>query len=86
MRFSLHHRLTANSETHDCACHEGRDENLPECSGRCNASDSEQIPDMKMQPDAEHQQDHADVGQLVGESRIRVKAGRIGPATTPARR
>src|SRR5580700_10159951 len=72
-------RGETSSEGHfDGSGHESRDQNLPERAGNGDAPDCEQVLYMKMQPDAEHQQNHADFGQLVGELRIRDKAGSIG--------
>jgi hypothetical protein len=34
---------------------------------------------MKLQADAEHQQDHADFGQLLGKRRVGDEAGRVRP-------
>ena len=34
---------------------------------------------MELQPDAEHQQDDPDLGQLLGESRVGHKPGRMRP-------
>ena len=42
-----------------------------------HATDGEQFLDVKLQPDAEHQQNHADLGQLLGEMLVGHEAGRV---------
>ena len=42
----------------------------PDCTGHGDAPDGQQIRQREVQPDAEHEQDHADLGQLRGEVRI----------------
>jgi hypothetical protein len=39
-------------------------------------SQRQQIPQREMQPDTEHQEDHADIGELQRQSRIADEAGR----------
>ena len=42
-----------------------------------DGADGEEIFQVKVQTDAEHEQDDADLGELRGEVRIRLKAGRV---------
>ena len=54
---------------------------------RATLSHGQQILEMKVQPDAEHQQDHAELGQLRARgARRRRNPGVCGPIATPASR
>ena len=46
----------------------------------------QQVLEREMQADAEHQQDHADLGELGGQRWSATKPGVYGPTTTPASR
>ena len=48
----------------------GREPDLDHCAGHRQAAHRDQVGGRKMQADAEHQQDNADVGQLRGEIAI----------------
>jgi len=52
----------------------------PASSGRIS------FPLREVQPDAEHQQDHADLGKFRGNVAVRAPLGVYGPITTPATR
>ena len=53
-------------------------ENLCNGSGQCDVTHRQQILDREMQTDAEHQQDHANLGELPGESSIADESRREG--------
>ena len=55
-----------------------RDRDLHECSGNGDPADGHQIGRREVQADAEHQQDHADLGKLGRHRRISRKAGTEG--------
>ena len=59
-----------------------RDHALHDRAGDGDAPDGQQIVEVEVQPDAEHQQDDADLGELLGEVRDR----RRSPACTGRRR
>ena len=54
----------------------GRDRDLHHGAGNRDRAHREQVLEREMQPDAEHQQDHADLGELVGEVLVGDEAGR----------
>ena len=54
-----------------------RDHALADGAGHRDASHRQQLLDMELQADAEHQQDHADLGELFGHSRIHRHPGRV---------
>ena len=50
---------------------------LRDRAGDRDAADGQQLFDMELQADAEHQQDHANLRELLGELRVGDKAGRV---------
>ncbi len=52
---------------------------LPDRAGHRDAPHREQVLDVEVQADAEHQQDDADLGQLLGEARVGDEARRVRP-------
>ena len=50
---------------------------LRDRAGNGDAADGEQLLEMELQADAEHQQDDADLGQLLGEVRVGDEARRV---------
>ena len=55
----------------------GGDQALHDRAGDRDAPDGEQILDVELQADAEHQQDDADLGELLGERAIGDEPGRV---------
>ena len=55
----------------------GRDRALEDRAGQGDSPHREQLVDVEVQPDAEHDQDDADLGELLGEVRIGLEAGRV---------
>jgi len=53
-----------------------RNADLDDRSRNGNAPDRDELFDMKVEPDAEHQQDHPDFGQLLCQSRMSREARR----------
>ena len=64
----------------------GGDGDLGDGAGHGDGADREQVLQREMQADAEHQQDDADLGQIVGEAWSATKPGVKGPIRTPASR
>ena len=56
-----------------------RDDALRDGAGNRDAADREQLLDVKLQADAEHQQDDADFGELFGQRRVGDETGRVRP-------
>ena len=54
-----------------------------EGAGQGDPADSQQLVHVKLQAHTEHQQDHADLGQLFGYPRIGDKARRVGSDHQP---
>ena len=54
-----------------------RDDALRHGAGHRDAPDGDELFDVELQPDAEHQQDDADLGQLLGHVPIRHEARRV---------
>ena len=52
--------------------------------GTTIAADGQEVLDRELDADAEHQQDHADLGELVAISASAMKPGVNGPSATPA--
>ena len=52
--------------------------------GISHAADREQFLDMELQADAEHEQDHADFRELLGEARVGHEARSMRPDENPA--
>ena len=57
----------------------GRHPALRDRAGDGDTANGEQLFQMKLQADAEHQQDHADFGQLLGKRRVGDEARRVRP-------
>ena len=51
--------------------------------GQRDPADREQFLDVELEPDAEHQQDDADLGELLGEVPVGDEAGRRRPHDDP---
>ena len=56
-----------------------RADNLGDGAGDGDGADRQQILEREMQADAEHQEDDADLGELVGEALVGDEAGRERP-------
>ncbi len=54
------------------------DERLGERAGNGDGADREEVVEREMEPDAEHQKNHADIGELVGDALIGDVTGREG--------
>ena len=65
--------------TAQAGAHQRRDGDLDERAGNGDVADSEQVVEREMQADAEHEEDHADLGQLGGELGIGDDAGGCRP-------
>ena len=64
-----------------------RDEALPDRPGDGDAADGQQLLEVELQAHAEHQQDDADLGELVRQAAdSATKPGVFGPTTNPASR
>src|SRR3546814_10311992 len=63
---------------HQARPEQGRNHDLDERAGDGDPADSDQILDREMQPDTEHQQDHADLRELVRQRSIADEAGSEG--------
>ena len=66
-------------QTTDAHAQQCREHDAPERSGNRDASNGKQIVEREVEPDAEHQQDHADLGQLLREIHVGDEPGRRGP-------
>ena len=55
-----------------------RDDALRHRAGHGDAPDGDELFDVELQPDPEHQQDDADLGQLLGHVTVRHEARRVG--------
>ena len=55
---------------------DGRDRDLRDRAGDGDAPDREQVLEREMQPDAEHQQNDADLGEFVGDALVGDESGR----------
>ena len=62
------------------------DGDLDDRAGHGDGPHRQQILQRKVQADAEHQQDDADLGELGGQRRVGDEAGVNGPTSTPASR
>ena len=67
----------------DQGAEQRRDEALTQGAGHGDFADGQQLLEVELQADAEHQQDDADLGELVGEVLVGDEAGRIGPDDEP---
>ena len=56
---------------------ERRDEALADRAGDGDVADGEQVVEVEVQADAEHQQDDADLGELLGERGVADEAGGV---------
>ena len=63
--------------------HRGRDHDLPYRARHRDPADGPQIGEREMDADAEHQEDHPDLGELVRDRRIRGEARREGADGNP---
>ncbi len=54
-----------------------RNEALKDRAGHRDAAHREKFLDVEVQPDPEHEQNHADIGKLLGEMRVGLEAGRV---------
>ncbi len=54
------------------------DRALDDRAGNGHAAHGEQLVEMELEADAEHQQDDADLGELAGEMCVGDEAGRVG--------
>ena len=61
----------------------GRHQALDDRPGHGDPADGEQFLEVEVQPDAEHQQDDADLGQLLGQVPVGDEAGRVRPDDDP---
>ena len=61
-----------------------REGDLQDRAGQDDRPHRQQILEREMQADPEHQQDHADLGELRREARVRDKPGVNGPTAIPA--
>ena len=61
----------------------GRDQALDDRAGDRDALHREQVLEVELQADAEHQQDHADLGELLGDVAIGDEPGRVRPDHQP---
>ena len=68
------------------AADQGGDDDLDDRAGHGDARHRHQVLEREVQADAEHQQDHADLGELAGQRGVGGKPGVNGPTTTPASR
>jgi hypothetical protein len=66
-------------EVRDPGADRRRDQALHDRAGNRDRADGEQILDVQLQPDAEHQQDDADLGELLRDGPIGDEARRVGP-------
>ena len=66
------HRPTSDAERR-------RDQSLRQSAGNGDGADRQQIVEREMEPDAEHQQNDADLGELVGDVLVGDIAGRERP-------
>jgi hypothetical protein len=66
----------APEERQQCA-DRGAHDDLHDGARNGDGAHAHQVGNREMQPHAEHQQDHADLGQLIGELYIRDEAGRM---------
>ena len=64
----------------------GGDDALPDGPGNRDAAHRQQLLEVELQADAEHQQDHADLGELLGQRRVGDEARRVRPDRVPASR
>ena len=61
-----------------------RDEALDDGSGEGNPPHGQQLFEVEMQPDAEHEQDDADLGELLRQRLIRQRSQACGTDGDPA--
>jgi len=64
-------------EVRDRHAEQRGDGDLHDGAGQGNLAHRQQVVDRKMQADAEHQQHHADLGELAGQFHVGNKAGRV---------
>ena len=64
----------------------GDDDHLKQRAGNGDAADLPEVAEREVQADAEHQQDHAELGELADRARIAAEPGVNGPSATPATR
>ena len=78
--------LVQPSDDREPRAEQRRDHALPDRAGHGDGPHRQQLLDMELQADAEHQQDDADLGELFGDRGIGCEPGVYGPRSVPASR